>query len=100
MISGCNPGDLAMIVRNTAGVVCVEAAIGTPVTVEYVDHFSVYFGAVWKLKTPLVCNCHGGMIDRANDADLQPIRGKPAEEGAVTWVEIKPREIRREGTTA
>lgn len=77
----CSPNSPAMIVRNTYGLACVSALIGTPLTVTYLRTDDAYgMGPVWAFRgQPLRCpNCGNSMIGML-DADLQQLRPPRAE---------------------
>jgi hypothetical protein len=69
------PGDLAMIVRNTTGDGCVDNLIGTPLQV--VRAYECEDGIAWAFQGPmLVCPaCKAIEFFGFLDADLQRLRG-------------------------
>lgn len=73
----CKPGDLAMVVRNSRGLDHIDFFIGTPLQVEY--QLNTPLGPAWSFTgRPLRCQCGGNLIGFL-DADLQPLRPRPAD---------------------
>lgn len=77
----CEPGDIAMVVRNTTGIECVSHMVGTPIEVEILLPSAA--GPAWTFKgPPLRCPTCGNCFIGFLDADLQPLR--PGREKADT----------------
>lgn len=77
----CNPGELAVIVRNTEFIGCVENAMGHMVTVDAPFEFLSLSPAglrtvsYWAIRHRPYCQ-HCGYAFLVPDADLQPLRGR------------------------
>lgn len=86
-MSNCQPGELAVVVRNTHKNPCTEAQIG--MTIHLGSSAPFPFGILWIESRPGRCvTCGGSRF--FFDADLQPIRGP--KQGASTPV-VKERGI-------
>lgn len=89
----CKPNDLAVLVRNTMGVPCLDKNIGA--TVEVVSSFHGAFSGApaWKLKHRIHCvNC-GKHFTSLYDADLHPLRPAPPQTATTTDVGLGEREV-------
>lgn len=86
----CTPNSVAMFVRNTYGLACVSALIGTPLTVtDLLTDDADGMGPAWAfrgkpLKYP---NCGDGLIGML-DADLQQLHPPSAKSSTESWRDI------------
>jgi len=82
----CKHGEMAALVRDTYGIPQIRLMVGQIVHVErrvVIPIFDLRTSTLsaadaWTLKTPYPCPCCGQQVDWLFDADLQPIRGRPA----------------------
>lgn len=90
----CMPNDLAVLVRNTTGVPCLDNNIGATLEVSSSFHGPLTGVLAWKLKRPINCAGCGLPLFSLFDADLHPIR--PAPPPITTSVSEGLREVRTE----
>jgi hypothetical protein len=82
----CKPGDLAVIVKSSAGnegkiLRVLRLAVGVRV---FLPNFQISNSPVWETDTMLV-GCFGGVGNTIEDELLRPIRDNDGEDETLTW---------------
>jgi hypothetical protein len=87
------PGEWAIIKRNTQHLPCIESHLGSvvqvtePVTLQVIRRFSIVtvigFVPAWFYRGELRCPSCGGPVWALVDADLEPLRDRPGDDEMV-----------------